>query len=204
MKKNYFQAEFIKGIIDIKEAPETRLPEIAFAGRSNVGKSSLINSIVYRKNLAYTSSTPGKTQEINFYLVNEKWYLVDLPGFGYAAKGKKFKDQWEKTNYEFILNRDNLSFICVLIDSRHDPSRIDMALIETLENHGKPYLIVLTKCDKISKTKVDERKEQVEHLVSKCQFNIEVLPYSSHTKEGREELLAIIKRENKKWNTEQK
>ena len=204
MAKDNLRAEFTVGVVEKSGFPESIYPEVAFAGRSNVGKSSLINSIVFRKNLAFTSSTPGKTQEINFYLVNDDWCLVDMPGFGFATKGKIYREMWSKLNYEYLLNRNNLTLTCVLIDARHDPMQNDIELIETLESYAKKYLIILTKCDKLSKTKIIERKNQIEHLVSMCNYNLEVLPYSSVNRMGREELLAIIKREVKEWKKKQK
>lgn len=194
MKKNYFQAEFKIGAVSKEQFQNDGLPEIAFAGRSNVGKSSLINSIVFRKNLARTSGTPGKTQEINFYLVDESWYLVDTPGFGYAAKGKKYRDQWEAFNLEYMSQSEDLQFVCVLIDSRHDPMERDLALVEVLENTGIDYLIILTKTDKLSKKAIKAREAQIRDVVAACNHVIDVLPYSSVNREGRDQLIGIINR----------
>lgn len=190
------KADFITGITEISKIKslELRLPEVAFIGRSNVGKSSLINSIVMRKNLARTSSAPGKTREINFFSVEEKWVLVDMPGYGYATIGKQHREKWAILNNKYIELREGLKFVCVLIDSRHDPMPIDIELIEFLENIGRRYLIILTKCDKISKTAIDERKAQIEFLVSQCSNCIEVLSYSSASGLGRNELLGIIRK----------
>lgn len=187
-------AEFLSGASTPDLFPQFNYPEVAFAGRSNVGKSSLLNSIVNRKNLAYTSSTPGKTQQINFFLVEDKWSFADLPGFGYAAIGKNERLKWKELNLNYLQNRDNLKIVCCLVDSRHDPMEQDLALIETLENIGRNYIIILTKCDKLSKKLIDERKEQLDHLVQNCNFNAEVLPYSSHSGLGRNDLIAIFKK----------
>lgn len=194
MKKNYFQAEFKIGAVSKEQFQNDGLPEIAFAGRSNVGKSSLINSIVFRKNLARTSGTPGKTQEINFYLVDESWYLVDTPGFGYAAKGKKYRDQWEKFNLEYMSQSEDLLFVSLLIDSRHDPMDRDLALIEVLENSGIDYLIILTKTDKLSKKSIADRETQIRDVVAACNHVIDVLPYSSVNRDGRDQLIGIMNR----------
>jgi GTP-binding protein len=167
---------------------------VAFAGRSNAGKSSLINSIVLRKNLAHTSSTPGKTKEINFYIVENRWSFADLPGLGYTSAGKKSGELWANLIFEYFENRKNLKLVCVLVDSRHEPMQRDLALIEWLENKKMNYLIVLTKCDKISARLLDERKSQFEYLIHKCNYVIECLPYSSKTGLGRNELIAILKR----------
>ena len=148
-----------------------------------------------RKNLAHISSAPGKTQEINFFLIDSKWCLVDMPGFGYAFRGKAFQEKWYKLNYDYLEKRENLKFVCVLIDSRHDPQAKDLELIEWLENREKKYLILLTKCDKSKSKEVQDRKIQIDTLVSACKHCLEVLPYSSVTELGRNELIGIIKRE---------
>ncbi len=189
-----YDAKFIMGAAGREQFPEESLPEVAFAGRSNVGKSSLINSIVMRKNLARTSSTPGKTREVNFFNVEDKWMLVDMPGFGYAAVGKDYRIKWAKLNYAYLECRKNLKLVCALIDSRHDPMDNDMALVEWLEHHQQNYIIILTKCDKNSKKSNADRLDQVRYLVSQCGFCIDVLMYSVINGTGRKELQAIIKR----------
>ena len=188
------QAEFIAGAAKANQFPNIGLPEIAFAGRSNVGKSSLLNSIVLRKKLAYISSTPGKTQQINFFNVENSWIVADLPGFGYAASSRENRKQWAALNYIYLEKRPNLKLVCALVDSRHDPMKTDLAFIEWLEFHKKPYLIVLTKIDKISKKLVAERKDQIDNLVQNCKYVHEVLPYSSTKFIGRDQLIGIIKK----------
>ena len=187
------RAEFLLGVKDKNKFPVFELPEIAFIGRSNVGKSSLINNIVMRKKLAKISSEPGKTKEINFFKVENKWLLVDMPGLGYATIGKIYREKWALLNYFYMENRENLKLICVLIDSRHNPMPVDIALIEFLENIGRKYLIILTKCDKLSKVNIIDRKQQLENIVVHCENCIEVLPYSSFSSLGRNELIGIIK-----------
>ncbi|MDR0926219.1 MAG: ribosome biogenesis GTP-binding protein YihA/YsxC [Ignavibacteria bacterium] len=187
-------AKFLLGVTEETKFPILNLPEIAFIGRSNVGKSSLINSIVMRKKLAKISAAPGKTREINFFSVEDKWILVDMPGLGYATIGKAHRERWATLNYAYLEKREPLKFVCVLIDSRHDPMDKDIELIEFLEGIGKEYLIVLTKCDKISKNVIEERKIQLEHITSLCEHCLEVLPYSSVTDLGRNEMLGIIKK----------
>ncbi|MBM2815814.1 MAG: YihA family ribosome biosis GTP-binding protein [Ignavibacteria bacterium] len=189
-----YKALFIKPALAEKDFPESLLPEIAFTGRSNVGKSSLLNSIVHRKNLARISSTPGKTKEINFFKVENKWIFADLPGFGYAAVSKLQRLAWEKVIYTYFESRTNLKLICLLLDSRHDPQPIDLGLIERFEALSRNYITILTKCDKVSKEFISERKLQVEGVLSNCKYCSEVLPYSSVTKEGRDSLTAILKR----------
>lgn len=186
-------AEFILGAAQESQFPKYSYPEFAFAGRSNVGKSSLLNSIVMNNKLAKTSSKPGKTQQINFFIVENKWSFADLPGFGFATIGKEHREKWAKLNHIYLETRDNLKNIFVLIDSRHDPMEQDLALIEWLENNEKSFTVILTKCDKISNKLIEERKNQIENLVSMCHYCREVLPYSSKSGLGRFELLAIIK-----------
>ncbi|MBI5324302.1 MAG: YihA family ribosome biogenesis GTP-binding protein [Ignavibacteriae bacterium] len=190
-------AEFNRGVLNSEQFPDYKFPEIAFAGRSNVGKSSLLNSILLRKNLARISSTPGKTQQINFYVIDGKWSFADLPGFGYAVISKEKRSEWSKLNMDYIQNRKNLKFVCALVDARHDPLEKDLAFIELLENINRKYLIILTKSDKISKKSVDDRKKQFEELTADCKFCMEVLPYSSVNGMGRGELIGILKRELK-------
>lgn len=187
-----FEANFLAATDHEKEFPELHLPEVAFAGRSNVGKSSLINSIVNRKNLALTSSSPGKTKTINFYSIDKKWCLVDLPGFGYASISKKTRNYWEILNFIYFKIRKDLKFICCLIDSRHDPQAKDLALLEWLVNNEKQFLVILTKCDKISESEISKRKLQIQELLSQCQGLIDVLPYSSVTNLGKKDLIGIL------------
>jgi GTP-binding protein len=188
-------ADFILGTTKDTEFPKTSLPEVAFSGRSNVGKSSLLNSIVHRKNLAHISSTPGKTQQINFFNINERWVFADLPGFGYAKVSKNLREDWGKTIMTYLKDRKNLRLVCTLVDSRHEPMESDLGFIEWLEINDVKFIIIMTKIDKISEKLVNERKKQFEFLVSQCKNCIEVLPYSSIKGIGRENLFAVIKRE---------
>lgn len=187
-------AEFILGSAEKSQFPEIQLPEIAFSGRSNVGKSSLLNSIVMRKNLAHISSAPGKTQQINFFNVEDRWVFADMPGFGYATTGKINREKWKKLNLDYLESRKNLRLIAALIDSRHDPMDTDLALIEWYEERQKDYLIVLTKCDKIKPGAVSNRQKQIEHIVANCNHCREVLPYSSQNGLGRNQLIGILKK----------
>ncbi len=147
-----------------------------------------------RKNLAQISSNPGKTKQFNFFNVEGVWCLVDMPGYGYAAVSKTNRQKWMDMTKNYFLKRNNLKLICLLIDSRHDPMDTDIAMMEWLENHQKNYLVILTKCDKISAAQLEERKEQLSSLLQFCSYAIEVLPYSAVSNMGRNELIAIIKR----------
>jgi GTP-binding protein len=161
-------AKYIKSSAKLNQCPPPDYPEYAFTGRSNVGKSSLINMLTGRKKLAKTSSTPGKTRTINHFLINESWYLVDLPGYGYAKVSKDIKKQWNKTAINYILKRENLMCLFVLIDSRHPPQKNDVLFIELLGHNQVPFVIVFTKTDKVSeielkKNTLNFEKELLKH-----------------------------------------
>jgi len=146
-------AEFVCSNTDISRLPEPTLPEYAFIGRSNVGKSSLINALTRRKGLAKTSQTPGKTRLINHFLVNGDWYLVDLPGYGFAQVSKKSRAEWERFIRAYLTRRESLQCVFVLIDSRHEPQKIDLEFCRWLGEQGLPFLLVFTKADKQSAQK---------------------------------------------------
>lgn len=150
------KAEFICSNTDVRKCPEPKRPEYAFIGRSNVGKSSLINKMVQRKGLAKTSSRPGKTQLINHFLINEEWYLTDLPGYGYAKVSKTAKQKFQKLIEDYILERPNLVNLFVLIDSRHEPQKIDLEFMEWLGECGIPFSMVFTKTDKLGSGKLNK------------------------------------------------
>ncbi|OGU57767.1 MAG: hypothetical protein A2X64_05760 [Ignavibacteria bacterium GWF2_33_9] len=190
----FIDANFIFGTNKSDEYPKTNLPEFAFTGRSNVGKSSFINNLVNRKKLAKISSNPGMTKAINFFSVDDKFILADLPGFGYAKISKTSRSEWKKMIYTYFEKRNELKFVTVLIDSRHDPMPIDLSLIEWLENHEKQYVIVLTKCDKITKSQAKDRVDEWKYLTSNCSFKVDVIPTSSHTGYGRDAFLAVLKK----------
>src|SRR3954447_16705404 len=145
-------AEFVKSAYDRRHWTTDGLPEVAFLGRSNVGKSSLINSLLLRKGLARTSNTPGRTQSINFFLINDRFYFADLPGYGYAKVSKSMRADWGKMAEEYLAERHELVLSIQLVDSRHEPTKLDIQLNEWLTYHSKPHLVVATKADKLSKT----------------------------------------------------
>jgi len=182
--------EFIKSAVKPSQYPEYDYPEIAFAGRSNVGKSSLINTLIQRKNMVKTSSKPGCTQLINFFLVNEELSFVDLPGYGYAKVSKKIRSQWQPMVNLYLSQRQSLLGLVLLIDIRRDPGKEELDMVDWLESHKMPYLVILTKSDKLSKTKQQKR------LLSICsQMNREknsVILFSAKTKKGRETILEEI------------
>ena len=186
-------AEFIISNTMVDLCPKGDLPEYAFIGRSNVGKSSLINMLTRKPKLAMTSATPGKTLLINHFLINKQWYLVDLPGYGYAARGKKQVEKIQKIIEDYILQREQLVNLFVLIDIRHDPQKIDLEFIEWLGENGVPFSIIFTKADKLSGGKA---KANVNAYMEKLSEQWEELPphfiSSSENKTGRDEILNYI------------
>jgi len=186
-------AEFVISNTDFQKCPEGTLPEYAFIGRSNVGKSSLINMLCNKKGLAMTSSKPGKTLLINHFLINNNWHLVDLPGYGYATTGKVMRGKLQEIIENYILYREQLTNLFVLVDSRHEPQKIDLEFMEWLGENGVPFSIVFTKLDKMSNSRV---KENTKAYLDKLQETWEEIPpvfYTSSEKRlGKEELLNYI------------
>lgn len=172
------------------QCPQSLRPELALMGRSNVGKSSLINMLLGRKQLAKTSNTPGKTQLINHFLINDTWYLVDLPGYGWAKVSLTKKQQWEKMVKAYLRYREQLNLVLVLVDARHTPQKLDIAMISWLGQHKLPFVILLTKADKASKQQVEKNLEALQQVLSN---HWEVLPKvfvtSSRDRTGHEALL---------------
>ncbi len=191
-------AEFVISNTDFNKCPPGNLPEYAFIGRSNVGKSSLINMLCNRKDLAMTSSKPGKTLLINHFLINNDWHLVDLPGYGYATTGKKMREQLKKIIDSYILYREQLTSVFLLIDSRHEPQQIDLDFMVWMGENGIPFAIVFTKTDKMSAV---QSRESIKKYQQKLLESWEELPpifiTSSEKRIGREELLAYIDDINK-------
>ncbi len=191
-------AEFKISLPGVEQCPDTQLPEYAFIGRSNVGKSSLINMLTGHGRLAKTSSTPGKTVLINYFLINGSWHLVDLPGYGFAKRSKKEQEKFERMVSGYILGREQLTSLFLLIDVRHEPQRIDLDFIEWLGEHAVPFAIVFTKADKLSRTRVQANVSAYTKLLEE-QWE-ELPPYfvtSSASRLGRDELLQYIEQVNR-------
>jgi GTP-binding protein len=184
-------AEFLKSVYPQDEYPLGRYPEVAFAGRSNVGKSSLINTLVNRKGLARISSTPGKTQSINFYLVNRSICLVDLPGYGYAKVPKQMRKRWSPLIEDYCQKRKNLRGVVIIIDARVGPTPLDLSLIQWLRDLALPALITITKIDKLSKNKMARAEGQTAEALSLDPKQI--CTFSAHTGEGKKELWQKLK-----------
>ena len=191
-------AEFTVSSFRLDQCPQEHRPEYAFIGRSNVGKSSLINMLTGRKGLAKTSATPGKTLLINHFLINGSWYLVDLPGYGYAKRSKRTQEKLEGIISDYILRREQLTCLFLLIDIRHEAQKIDLEFIGWLGENGIPFAIVFTKGDKLARTKVQAQADAyMKHLEAEWE---ELPPYfvtSSETRLGREELLDYIEQINR-------
>lgn len=171
--------------------PDNKLPEIAFAGKSNVGKSSLINALMNRKSYARTSATPGKTQTINFYNINEAIYLVDLPGYGYAKVSEQEKIQWGKLIERYLHGSKQLKAVFLLIDIRHDPSANDKMMYDWIVEQGYNPIIIATKLDKIKRSQVQKQVKAVKTGLNLIPGTI-VIPFSAETKQGREEIWEVV------------
>ena len=200
-KMEITSAEFVISNTDVKKCPAGIFPEYAFIGRSNVGKSSLINMLTSRKGLAMTSSTPGKTMLINHFLINKNWYLVDLPGYGYARRGQKGKDQIRTIIEDYILEREQMTNLFVLIDSRLEPQKIDLEFMEWLGENGIPFSIIFTKADKL---KGGRLKMNINAYLRELSKQWEELPphfvSSSEDRTGRIDILNYIENINKDLN----
>lgn len=183
---------------DYRKCPDTTIPEYAFIGRSNVGKSSLINMLTGNKSLAKTSQTPGKTLLINHFKINDEWFIVDLPGYGYAKRGKDSRDQLQRIIQGYILGREQMTCLFVLIDCRHEPQKIDLEFIEWLGENGVPFSIVFTKLDKEGKKAGPEKVAAYKrHLLKTWEELPPVFMTSSEDGRGRDELLDYIDEINK-------
>jgi len=197
-------AEFIISNTDYRKCPEGNLPEYAFIGRSNVGKSSLINMLTGRQKLAMTSSTPGKTLLINHFLINRNWYLVDLPGYGYAQRGKRQQEEIKRIIESYILGRRQLTQIFLLIDSRLEPQKIDLEFIHWLGENGIPFSLIFTKADKLG---YERRKKNLDLFMTRLSEEWEELPLwftsSSTERTGRNEILDYIASVNRQLKEQQ-
>jgi len=194
-------AEFVISNAEASKCPDSKLPEYAFIGRSNVGKSSLINMLTKRKGLAMTSATPGKTMLINHFIINENWYIVDLPGYGYARRGKAGQEGLRTLIEDYILEREQMTNLFLLIDSRLEPQKIDMEFMEWLGESGIPFSIIFTKADKLTSGKL---KDNINRYLRKLREEWEELPpyfvTSAENKLGRMEVLDYIENINNSLN----
>ena len=196
-------AEFVISNTDVKKCPEGIRPEYAFIGRSNVGKSSLINMLTARKGLAMTSQKPGKTLLINHFLINKEWFLVDLPGYGFAQRGKEGRENIRRIIESYVLQRPQLTCLFVLLDCRHEPQKIDLEFMEWLGENEVPFAIIFTKIDKISRGRLTENLNKYkERLLETWEELPPILLSASETKDGREEILDYIQSINRQLRDE--
>ncbi|MGZ4105796.1 MAG: ribosome biogenesis GTP-binding protein YihA/YsxC [Tumebacillaceae bacterium] len=184
-------AQFVISAVKPEQYPEGELPEIALAGRSNVGKSSLTNKLLNRRGLARTSATPGKTQQLNYYLINNDFYFVDLPGYGFARVPKDVKAQWGKMVTTYLDKRDNLKLVLQLVDIRHAPSKEDVEMYQYLAHYNRPHAVVVTKADKISRGQYQKHIKVIKQTLNVLP-NTPIVITSSDTGLGKDELWKLI------------
>ncbi len=182
------RVSFVKSIVSDSEKPELDLPELAFVGRSNVGKSSLLNAVSNQKNLAKTSSTPGKTRLINYFNVSDLFYMVDLPGYGYAKISKTEYKKWQDMLESYLKDNEKLRLVCLLIDSRHELLKNDLQMSEWLDYFEIPYIIILTKADKISKSKLAGQISSFKKVFTEHH----IIPFSIKTKSYRDDFRTLL------------
>jgi len=179
-------AEFVKSAVTRKDYPGEPLPEVAFAGRSNVGKSSLINTLLNKKNLARISSTPGRTQTINFFRINQKFFFVDLPGYGFAHVPIEVKKKWKPMVEGFLTGDSRLKLVILIVDVRRDPNPDDATLLEWFRHYSLPLLVAMTKVDKVSRNEAGKQKQNFKNFFGLKEE--EIIPFSAVTGEGREKI----------------
>ncbi len=192
-------AEFVKSSTSVSQCPTPDKPEFAFIGRSNVGKSSLINMLTGKKGLAKTSGTPGKTRLINHFVINNQWYLVDLPGYGYARISKKARAEWEKMIKDYLRVRKSLMCIFLLVDVRHAPQASDLEMMDWIAEQAKPFVIVFTKADKLTKRVLSENLQAYAGFLKKeWEIPPQMIVSSSNTGLGKDEVSDLINRQLQK------
>ncbi len=195
MKLNLNNARFEITAVKPDQYPKNDIPEITFVGRSNVGKSSLINAMLNRKNLAKVAATPGRTRVINFYNIDDKIYFVDLPGYGFAKVSKSMKSGWKDLIETYLTEREQLRKVVMLVDIRHSPTSDDVLMHEWLKTMKRSYVVVATKLDKIPRSKIKERLSDIRNTL-KLRDDVKIISFSSETKQGRDELWEEILEES--------
>ncbi len=186
------KARFITSAPSLDQCPEPHYPEVCYAGRSNAGKSSLINALLNHKGLAKTSNVPGKTQQMNYYLVDDKAYFVDLPGFGYAKVSKKERERWGRNIRDYLLERSTLKLIIHLVDIRHEPSGLDEDFFYWMGVNRMPFLVVLSKSDKLSRNRQQQSKFRLERILDDMNIEVPVVVGSAEEKSGIQEIKTLI------------
>lgn len=183
------ELETVCGVTSV--LPKNELPEFAFSGKSNVGKSSLINALMNRKNLARTSGQPGKTQTVNYYKVNNAFYFVDLPGYGYAKVSKEIKAKWGKMIEKYLRTSKVLKIVFLLVDIRHDPGENDVTMFEWVKANGFVPVVIATKLDKIGKTQVNRQVANIRKVLG-AEKDVKIIPFSAETKQGRDDIWNLL------------
>jgi len=186
-------AKFVKSVNSIIEIPKGDFPELVFCGRSNVGKSSFINSILQMKNLAKVGATPGKTKFLNYFLVNKKFFIVDLPGLGYAKVSKQEREKWKKLISEYFTRTDKIQLAIHIIDSRHEPTDVDVELSKLLFKNNIPFIIVLNKIDKLSQSEFHQKRNMIKEFYSNTVENENLFFFSAVNNRGRKEIVNFLK-----------
>jgi GTP-binding protein len=185
-------SEFVLGAVSLRQLPRNGMKEVAFLGRSNVGKSSLINKLCSRKSLARQSSDPGKTRELNYYLINKEFYFVDLPGYGYAKVPEQVRSSWGKLIEQYLKSRTQLSLVVQLVDARHEPTELDMLMVGWLDYYAIPFLVALTKADKLPVSKMPRYIDAAKERFAGFEQCRDVVPFSALTGTGKSNLVRII------------
>ena len=191
MKVNLNQAEFIRSAVKASDFPRDRLPQTVFAGRSNVGKSSVINRLLNRKNFARVGSAPGKTTHINYFLIDKQLYLVDLPGYGYAQVSKQERDRWGRLIESWFADTELMTLGVLIVDARHKPTADDRTMSDFFLGTGKPFVVVANKLDKLKKSEIEGNLDRI-RTVLELQDRVPVIPFSAEKGEGRQALLDLI------------
>src|SRR6056297_919695 len=186
-------ARFITSAPALKDCPDESLPEFCFAGRSNVGKSSLLNKMTNKRRLARTSNTPGKTQQMNYYNIDESCYFVDLPGFGFAKVPEKERKRWGKDIQEYLKNRSTLRLILHLVDARHPPTALDEEFFFWMASNGMPFAVILTKADKLSKNKLTQSVAHTRKVLGSMNIEVPLIPSSADSGSGIDEVQKLIR-----------
>ena len=190
---NLHNAEFVRSIAAVADCPKDGLPQIAFAGKSNVGKSSVINKLLLRKNFARVGEAPGKTVHINFFRIDEKMYLVDLPGYGYAKVSQKEKERWGRLMEAYFAAPDTLSFGIMIVDARHAPTANDVVMANYFLQSGKPFAVVANKLDKLKKSEIEPNLVRIREVLGLPEA-VHLIPFSAEKGTGRDELLQVVLR----------
>ena len=188
----FHSAEFVTSAVSLGKCPEASLPEVCLAGRSNVGKSSLINRITNRRKLAKTSNTPGKTQQMNYYRIDDRLFLVDLPGFGYAKVPERERKKWAAAIREYLEGRETLRLVLHLVDSRHPPTKLDEDFFYWMGSEGHPFAVLLTKTDKLTASQLRTSRKRLESVLEEMNIEVPIVECSAETGMGLDTLRALI------------